>query len=44
MGIQDACIITNAVLTNFVPQAAVLDQPFLFDNFEQAWDFIDNGF
>lgn len=44
MGIQDACIITNAVLTNFVPQAAVLDQPFLFDNFEQAWNFIDGGF
>lgn len=44
MGIQDACIITNAVLTNFVPQAAVLDQPFLFDNFDQAWAFIDGGF
>ena len=44
MGINEACIITNAVLTNFVPQAAVLDQPFLFDDFEQAWTFIDSGF
>lgn len=44
MGTVDACIITNAVLTNFVPQAAVLDQPFLFDNYEQAWNFIDGSF
>lgn len=44
MGTVDACIITNAVFTNFVPQAAVLDQPFLFDDYEQAWNFIDGSF
>ena len=44
LGTVEACIITNAVLTNFVPQAAVLDQPFLFDNYEQAWNFIDGAF
>ncbi len=41
VGTMDALIITNAVLTNFVPQAAVLDQPFLFDNAEQAHKVID---
>lgn len=44
MGTMEACIITNAVLTNFVPQAAVLDQPFLVDDYEQAWNFIDGPF
>lgn len=44
LGIQEACIVTNATLTNFVPEAAVLDQPFLFDNFDQAWEFIDGPF
>lgn len=44
MGTVDACIITNAVLTNFVPQAAVLDQPFLFDDYDPAWKFIDGPF
>ncbi len=41
LGTVDACIITNAVLTNFVPQAAVLDQPFLFNTYETAWGVID---
>ncbi len=44
LGTVDSCIITNAVLTNFVPQAAVLDQPFLFDDYDQAWAFIDGDF
>lgn len=44
MGTVEACIITNAVLTNFIPQAAVLDQPFLFDSYEQGWKFIDGPF
>jgi tripartite ATP-independent transporter DctP family solute receptor len=41
VGTMDALIITNAALTNFVPEAAVLDQPFLFDNAEQAHKIID---
>lgn len=41
VGTMDALIITNAALTNFVPEAAVLDQPFLFDNREQAHQVID---
>lgn len=44
LGTVDACIITNAVLTNFIPEAAVLDQPFLFDDYNQAWKFIDGPF
>lgn len=44
LGTVDSCIITNAVLTNFVPQAAVLDQPFLFDDYDSAWKFIDGDF
>ncbi len=41
LGTVDAAIITNAVLTNFVPQAAILDQPFLFNTYEAAWGVID---
>lgn len=41
VGTMDALIITNAALTNFVPEAAVLDRPFLFDNPEQAHKVID---
>lgn len=41
VGTMDALIITNAALTNFVPEAAVLDQPFLFDNRKQAHQVID---
>ncbi|MDR1732693.1 MAG: TRAP transporter substrate-binding protein [Synergistaceae bacterium] len=41
IGIIDALIITNAVLTNFVPEAAVLDQPFLFATEEEAHKVID---
>ncbi len=44
LGTVDSCIITNAVLTNFIPEAAVLDQPFLFDDYDQAWNFIDGEF
>ena len=41
VGTMDALIITNATLTNFVPEAAVLDKPFLFDNAQQAHQVID---
>lgn len=41
IGSIDAMIITNAVLTNFIPEAAVLDQPFLFATAEQAHKVID---
>lgn len=41
IGTMDAMIITNAVLTNFVPEAAVLDQPFLFATAEEAHKVID---
>ena len=44
LGTVDACIITNAVLTNFIPEASVLDQPFLFDDYDMAWNFIDGAF
>ncbi len=44
LGTMEACIITGAVLTNFVPEAAVLNQPFLFDDYDQAWNFIDGAF
>ncbi|GHV50589.1 ABC transporter substrate-binding protein [Deltaproteobacteria bacterium] len=41
VGTMDALIITNAALTNFIPEAAVLDQPFLFDKPETAHQIID---
>ncbi len=44
LGTVDACIITNAVLTNFIPEGSVLDQPFLFDDYDMAWNFIDGAF
>ncbi len=31
----------NAVMSSFIPEMAVLDQPFLFDNVDQAHRVID---
>lgn len=41
IGTMDAMIITNAVLTNFIPEAGVLDQPFLFATEDEAHKVID---
>lgn len=44
LGTMEACIVTGAVLTNFIPEASVLSQPFLFDDYDQAWAFSDGAF
>lgn len=44
LGTMEACIVTGAVLTNFIPEASVLNQPFLFDDYDQAWAFSDGAF
>lgn len=41
MGTIDMFAASNAVLTSFVPEMAVLDQPFLFETEEQAHNVID---
>ena len=41
MGTIDMCSVVNVVLSNFIPEMKVLDEPFLFDNVEQAHKVID---
>lgn len=41
MGTIDICTTASAVLTSFVPEMAVLDQPFLFANADEAHKVID---
>ena len=41
MGTIDMFTASNAVLTSFIPEMAVLDQPFLFETEEQAHNVID---
>ena len=41
MGTIDMCSVVNVVLSNFIPELKVLDEPFLFDSVEQAHKVID---
>lgn len=41
MGTIDICTVASAVMTSFIPQMAVLDQPFLFASAEEAHAVID---
>lgn len=44
MGTIDMCSVVNVVLSNFIPDLKILDQPFLFDSVEQAHKVIDGKF
>ncbi len=44
VGTIDAAIVTNSILPNFIPETAVLDQPFLFPSVEAAHKVIDGKF
>ena len=44
MGTIDMCSVVNVVLSNFIPELKILDQPFLFDSVEQAHKVIDGKF
>ena len=44
MGTIDMCSVVNVVLSNFIPELKILDQPFLFDSVEQAHKVIDGPF
>jgi len=41
LGTIDMCSVVNVVLSSFIPELKVLDQPFLFDSVEQAHKVID---
>ncbi|TKZ36453.1 TRAP transporter substrate-binding protein [Brachyspira catarrhinii] len=41
LGTVDIATIANPVLTSFIPEMAILDQPFLFETEEQAHNVID---
>ncbi|MCC8190295.1 MAG: TRAP transporter substrate-binding protein [Planctomycetes bacterium] len=41
IGSIDMCSVVNVVLSSFIPELKVLDQPFLFDTVEQAHKVID---
>lgn len=41
LGTVDICTPANAVMASFIPEMAVLDQPFLFENADQAHRAID---
>ena len=41
LGTVDIATIANPVLTSFIPEIAILDQPFLFETEEQAHNVID---
>lgn len=41
LGSIDICTVASAVMTSFVPEMAVLDQPFLFSNADEAHRVID---
>ncbi len=44
MGTVDMCSVVNVVLSNFIPELKILDQPFLFDTVEQAHAVIDGEY
>ena len=44
MGTIDMCSVVNVVLSNFIPEMKILDQPFLFDSVEQAHKVIDGKY
>jgi len=44
LGSIDMCSTANSVMSSFVPEMAILDQPFLFDSVEQANKVIDGKF
>lgn len=41
MGVQEMCLISTGPIPNFVPDFAVLDLPYLFDNAEEAYEVLD---
>ena len=41
MGVQEMCLISTGPIPNFVPDFAVLDLPYLFDDAEQAYEVLD---
>ena len=41
MGTMDMVTVVNTVLSQFIPELVLLDQPFLFDNAEQAHAAVD---
>ena len=41
IGSIDICTVVNTVLSSFIPELTVLDQPFLFDSVDQALGAID---
>ena len=44
LGSIDMCSTANSVMSSFIPEMAILDQPFLFDSVEQANKVIDGKF
>ncbi|MDR3049579.1 MAG: TRAP transporter substrate-binding protein [Elusimicrobiota bacterium] len=44
LGTVDIATFANAVLSNFIPEVAILDQPFLFQNAVQAHKAVDGKF
>lgn len=41
MGVQEMCLISTGPIPNFVPDFAVLDLPYLFENEEEAYQVLD---
>ena len=41
IGTIDMCSVVNVVLSSFIPELKILDQPFLFDSVDQAHNVID---
>lgn len=41
LGTVDICTVANAVMSSFIPEMSILDQPFLFETEEQAHKVID---
>ena len=40
-GSVDICTVVNTTLSGFIPEMAVLDQPFLFNSFDEAREVVD---
>lgn len=41
MGVQEMCLISTGPIPNFVPDFAVLDLPYLFENEQEAYEVLD---
>lgn len=41
LGIQDMCLVSTGPIPNFVPDFAVLDMPYLFENEDEAYEILD---